>query len=218
MAAPQIKRDIVLDDRVVDSLHCWRPTSPTDLILIPSRVRSNGVWYAEGDLETLKIARDEGLRVSFISDGPAKYLHEYSAGWYEELAIATASGLAAPALIAIAQVIRRKARGAVERGLHAGPPSSVPFTLTVTRIRRKGDETELASCKAEGSADDVIDGLATMVEHLGLDGSTTEGIDLQKPSVEHQSPGRTVDAPKRLSLPPEAGDALRSNDGETDPS
>jgi len=166
--AARIEPDTTIDNRVAASLHEWSASTDFDLVVLPTRVRNNGVWYAEGDAETLKMARSEGLSVELLHEGSPTYLHEHSAGWYEELAIGIASGVTAPALIALGQVIRRKARAVIGRGVHAGSEDGVPFKLSVTRISRTGEKTELTSCEIEGSAADVIGGLPVVAQLLGL--------------------------------------------------
>jgi hypothetical protein len=137
-----------------------------DLIILPPYQRSDGDFYGPDDVYAIRLARDAGLNATYLHEANDRgYLHEYSAGWAAEFAIAFSANVASVDFVGITNYIIARARQAVRRGLHVGPAEKVPVRITVTKYHRESTgELTLNGLKIEGPADAAAEALRILVD------------------------------------------------------
>ena len=136
-----------------------------DLLVLPPYQRDGYSLYGSADVDAVRLARKAGLDAAFLHGAEAReYLHEYSAGWAVEFAIALSAHVAAINLISLGSYVIARARKAVDEGLHAGPVEDVPIRITVAYFHRDADGSEtLKDLRIEGPTAAAAEMLSTLV-------------------------------------------------------
>nr|WP_157554617.1 hypothetical protein [Herbidospora sakaeratensis] len=127
------------------------------VLLLPTESRGGATYYKPDEMDAGRIARQVSLDASYLHEGQERrYLHEYSAGWVLDFAMAVGQNISADSLIAIGRYILARARVSTSKGVTNGPPEAVPTRVTIGHIRASSDGTvELDNLSFEGSADGV---------------------------------------------------------------
>jgi hypothetical protein len=154
-----------------------------DLLVLPPYRRGGQSLYGPDDVNAVRLARGVGLNAAFLHNAEDReYLHEYSAGWVVEFAIATSANVTAIGLAATAKYIMARARKAVDEGLHKGPAEQVTLRVKFARFRRGSDGSmNLKGLDIEGPAPAVISALHTLLNPKN-EVSASEQIELEAPS------------------------------------
>ena len=123
-----------------------------DLLVLPPYRRDDHSLYGPDDVKAVRLARSAGLNAAFLHKAEDReYLHEYSAGWAVEFAIALGAHVTAINVIAVVNYVIARAREAVDEGLHAGPAEDVPLRMTLAHFHREADgATTPKGLKIEG--------------------------------------------------------------------
>lgn len=169
-----------------------------DLLVLPPYRRGDQSLYGPDDVDAVRLARGVGLNAAFLHDAQDReYLHEYSAGWVVEFAIATSANVTAIGLAATAKYFMARAKRAVDEGLHEGPAEQVTLRVKFARFRRGVDGTiTLKGLNIEGPAPAVASAL-----HMLLDSNP------EPDGPKHEvSPGNKVglEAPSSIAKSPDA--------------
>lgn len=137
-----------------------------DLLILPPYQRDGRSFYGADDVDAVRLARSAGLNAAFLHKAEDReYLHEYSAGWAVEFAIAFAAHAAAEDVVGMVNYVIARARMAVQKGLHTGPVENVPLRISVANYHREADGTmTLKGLKIEGSAAGAAEALRTLVD------------------------------------------------------
>lgn len=125
-----------------------------ELLILPPYQRGGQSIYGPDDVDAVRLARSAGLNAAFLQGAQNReYLHEYSAGWVVEFAIAAAAHVTVDSLTAMAKYLMARAQKAVDEGLHEGPTEQVTLRVRITRFRRDADGAiTLKSLNIEGPA------------------------------------------------------------------
>lgn len=136
-----------------------------DLLVLPPYYRDGHGLYGPDDVDAVRLARNTGLNAAFLHDAADReYLHEYSAGWAVEFAIALGANVATVGLTALIGYLMSRASKAVDEGLHAGPVENVPLRVTVANFQRDSDgATTVTGLKIEGPAPAVAETIRTLL-------------------------------------------------------
>lgn len=149
------------------------------VVIVPRHIRGGSLYYDDEDLESLKLARSVQLDASDFGEESRTYLHEYSAGWEAEVALAIAANLTADSIIAMSRFLCLKVFAAVARGLHPGPAEIVPLKVQASRVITSGDSSDIRSFVAEGPAGEVLEALVPGLATLGVEAAV--GLEPLKP-------------------------------------
>lgn len=136
------------------------------VFILPPYQRDGRSFYGPDDVDAVRLARGAGLNAAFLHKAKDReYLHEYSAGWVVDFAVAFAAHLAAEDVVGMLNYIIARARKAVREGLHAGPVEKVPLRITVASYQREaGGEMTLNGLEIEGSEAAAVEALRTLIE------------------------------------------------------
>lgn len=154
-----------LDRRVRAKLDRLRPTDAPEIVVLPTGVRANGVWYHLGDVAALKSARQAGAAAQFADSDPT-YLHEHSAGWAADLALAILGDVRSTAVGAIVAILWMRARQAVSSGTTSEDEKEVPVRLSISRHSTGPHGTETRTLELEGTTQEVLDLLPNALKQL----------------------------------------------------
>jgi hypothetical protein len=158
--------EAVLDDDVEAMLWTMGPSlRGYELLVLPPYQRGGRSLYGPDDVDAVRLARSAGLNAAFLYGAQDReYLHEYSAGWVVEFAIAASAHVTAINLTAMAKYFIARARKAVDEGLHKGPVEQVTLRVNVARFRRDADgAVTLKRLKIEGPATAACAALHTLL-------------------------------------------------------
>jgi len=158
--------EAVLDDDVEAMLWTMGPSlQGYELLVLPPYQRGGKSLYGPDDVDAVRLARSAGLNAAFLHGGPDReYVHEYSAGWVVEFAIASSAHITAINLTAMAKYFMARARKAVDEGLHDGPVEQVTLRVKFARFRRDADgAVTLKRLNIEGPAAAVTAALHTLL-------------------------------------------------------
>lgn len=134
------------------------------MLVLPTKIRSNGVWYSIDDAETLAEARNAGFNARPLDAEPT-FLDEFSAGWVTDLAVAFGGGVGVLAVQALGSLLWARAHGALARERANGEAADVPVRLTIV-VSRDPDGSEMRAVSVEGVTVDVVDALGAAFEVL----------------------------------------------------
>jgi hypothetical protein len=136
-----------------------------DLLILPPYQRGGQSLYGPDDVDAVRLARSAGLNAAFLHGAQDReYLHEYSAGWVVEFAIAASAHVTAINLTAMAKYFMARARKAVDEGLHEGPAEQVTLRVKIARFRRDADgAVTLKRLNIEGPASAASAALHTLL-------------------------------------------------------
>ena len=135
-----------------------------DMLVLPPYERGGRSMYGPDDVGAVRLAREAGTNAAFLQKAADReYLHEFSAGWVIEFAIALGANVAAAGIAGAVTYVKLRARDAVRQGLHPGPDEEVPVRMTVARIRRTTDGETSTAFRVEGPAEAVADALRTLL-------------------------------------------------------
>jgi len=137
-----------------------------DLIILPPHDRSGASFYGPDDVYAVRLARGVGIDAAYLDEARNRdYLHEYSAGWAVEFAIAFSANVASADFVGITNYVMARAHQAVRKGLHIGPAEKVPVRITVASYHREPTgEVNLKGLKIEGSAAATAEALRILVD------------------------------------------------------
>jgi hypothetical protein len=137
-----------------------------EVLVLPTYQRDGRVLYGSHDLDAVRLARNNGLNAAFLHKAEDReYLHEYSAGWVVEFAIALSANVAAVGLTPLVNYVIARARQAVDHGLHSGPAEDVPLRMTVAHFHHGADGAmDLEGLKIKGPAGAAAEVLRALVE------------------------------------------------------
>ncbi|MGC4956045.1 hypothetical protein ACLQ2P_22705 [Actinomadura citrea] len=111
--------------------------------ILPTGVRDGKAYYLETDAEARKLARSVGLEAKYLYDAHNRaYLHEYSADWVINLAIAIGHGISTELVVSLGKYIFARARSAVRRGQYDGDENRLPLRVTIQQVKRN-DQGEI---------------------------------------------------------------------------
>jgi hypothetical protein len=136
-----------------------------ELLVLPPYQRGGQSLYGPDDVDAVRLARSAGLNAAFLHDAQDReYLHEYSAGWAVEFAIAASAHVAAINVTAMAKYFMARARKAVDEGVHQGPAEQVPLRVSLARYQRDADGAlNFKGLKIEGPAAAASTALHTLL-------------------------------------------------------
>jgi hypothetical protein len=167
-----------------------------DLLVLPPYRRGGQSLYGPDDVDAVRLARGAGLNAAFLHDAQDReYVHEYSAGWVVEFAVATSANVTAIGLAATAKYFMARARKAVDEGLHEGPAEQVTLRVKFARFRRGVDGSiTLKGLNIEGPASAVASALHMLLdsypelEDPKHEGSSSNNVGPEDPSSIAKSP------------------------------
>lgn len=163
-----------------------------EIAVLPRHLRDGHLYFDDEDIESIKLARSIQLEARQVGNEGREYLHEYSAGWVCDVAIAIGENLAADSILLLARLVWLKARSAVSRGLAPGPTSSVPLRLQASRIVVNAEGSDTRSVAIEGPAGDVLRALAPTLAQLGV--PAADGLEVPAPpDIEDADPDAELD-------------------------
>ena len=165
------------------------------VLILPPYQRDGRSFYGPDDVDAVRLARSAGLNGAFLHKAEDReYLHEYSAGWAVDFAIAFAAHLAAEDVAGMLNYVIARARKAVNEGLHAGPVEKVPLKITVGTYHRETDGAmTLEGLEIEGSAAAAVEALRTLVE-------TDKRVDGSPQPVSDSTPRGALESPSRKAI------------------
>ncbi|GII32300.1 hypothetical protein [Planotetraspora mira] len=112
------------------------------VLLLPTEMREGVTYYKPEEVNSGRMARQVFLDAAYLDAGQdRRFLHEYSAGWVLDFALAVGQNLSADGLIAIGRYILARAGYAISNKRHDGPLEAVPTRVTIGRVDRKSDGT-----------------------------------------------------------------------------
>jgi hypothetical protein len=154
-----------------------------DLLVLPPYRRGGQSLYGPDDVDAVRLAHGAGLNAAFLHNAQDReYLHEYSAGWVVEFAIATSANVTAIGLAATAKYFMARARKAVDEGLHKGPAEQVTLRVKSARFWRGDDGSiTIKGLNIEGPAPAVISALHTLLDPKN-EVSSSKQVELEAPS------------------------------------
>jgi hypothetical protein len=165
------------------------------VLILPPYQRDGRSFYGPDDVDAVRLARGAGLNAAFLHKAEDRqYLHEYSAGWAVNFAIAFAAHLAAEDVAGMLNYVIARARKAVHEGLHAGPVEKVPLMITVGNYHRETDGAmTLKGLEIEGPAAAAVEALRALVE-------TDTRADGPPQPVSDNTPRDTLKSPSKKAI------------------
>ncbi|HEU5033062.1 MAG TPA: hypothetical protein VFV01_49660 [Spirillospora sp.] len=135
--------------------------SGTTVIILPTEVRNDKVYYLPSDTEARKLAQKAGLNAQYLYDGEDRsYLHEYSADWVAAICIAIGGGASTELVVGLGKYVLARARGVVRRGHYNGDESTVPLKVTIQQVERTEDgDITYSGLSFEGEAQAVANSI-----------------------------------------------------------
>lgn len=116
-------QDSGLSEVTLDRLRLRAAAAPLpDVLILPSQVRNERSYYSELDVEAVKVARTVGVKAEFLdNDDDRRFLAEYSADVFVQLAVAVAQQLTVSGVTALAKYLLAQLGSLHDRGLIRSP-------------------------------------------------------------------------------------------------
>lgn len=137
------------------------------VLILPTQTRDRVTHYLSDDLGAMKLAFAVGLDSAFLVPSDERtYLEEYSAEWALDLALAVMQTMTLEIATGIGAYLWERAKMAIDRGQHAGPPSKVPLRVSVARYERDTEgRIAIDNLKIEGDTETVAEVVRNLVQH-----------------------------------------------------
>jgi hypothetical protein len=142
------------------------------MLILPTQVRNGKAYYLPVDTEARRIAKSVGVNARFLYDGTSRsYLHEYSAGWILDLAVAIGQNISADLILGVGKYVLARAQNMVLRGVYGGEAERLPLKVTIQRAaQNERGEMELDGLSFEGEAGAVVDAIREVFSSAGITG------------------------------------------------